>query len=474
MDSEWGWGLLGPGYRLSQRRTRTLGLSPAVEAFNELAAPGLGNVWFGKQLFLALLGLKAAEMVQSFASAKQITKILTANAVEALACLYAIKSDEKDEGKIRGRTILGRKTEVPKFVRAVKRDYYVSNPMRMSTSHPLAALELVKGNGENFNSFTLSPLGEKFVEACLGDSRKVVMDRLKDWIRGGNLPTFDSQKKLDKEFKEALRPDFELAKYGARLLLRDCLEKNGPERDRKRRMALFKLAGRPRPIGKRPPDTEMGADEWFALVETSWEHQRLPGIDDDHWKDIYFGSRFFLARDAALEALNSVERQMGPGENPIPLADAVKQGDTPAHLGRFRKLALEFLEKYQSPNPEAKTFCELGRKNDIAVLRELVRRDGRCLELSADKQEVWPGYLFRAPEPGEEYVEEDEEGDEEEDGEEYEEEDGEEYGEEDDEEDEVDGDDDGEDTQRLPGISPRVGNAILLRKDLAKSLGEKI
>ncbi len=59
------WGMLGPENVHSERRTRTLELGAAVRHFNELAVPGLGGVWFGKQLFLALLGIAVAERVRS-------------------------------------------------------------------------------------------------------------------------------------------------------------------------------------------------------------------------------------------------------------------------------------------------------------------------------------------------------------------------------------------------------------------------
>jgi hypothetical protein len=44
------WGLLGPEVLGSQRRMRTLGLGTVVRKFNDLAVPGMGGVWFGKQL----------------------------------------------------------------------------------------------------------------------------------------------------------------------------------------------------------------------------------------------------------------------------------------------------------------------------------------------------------------------------------------------------------------------------------------
>ena len=45
------WGLLGPESIAIERRTRTLNLGACVRTFNDLAVPGLGGVWFGKQLF---------------------------------------------------------------------------------------------------------------------------------------------------------------------------------------------------------------------------------------------------------------------------------------------------------------------------------------------------------------------------------------------------------------------------------------
>jgi len=59
------WGLLGPETLASERRTRTLGLGATVRAFNDLAVPGLGGVWFGKELLLATLGVAIAERIRN-------------------------------------------------------------------------------------------------------------------------------------------------------------------------------------------------------------------------------------------------------------------------------------------------------------------------------------------------------------------------------------------------------------------------
>ena len=61
------WGLLGPEMLGSQRRVRTLGLASVVRLFNDLAAPGMGGVWFGKQLLIAALGVALAVPVVALA-----------------------------------------------------------------------------------------------------------------------------------------------------------------------------------------------------------------------------------------------------------------------------------------------------------------------------------------------------------------------------------------------------------------------
>ena len=69
------WGLLGPETLPSLRRTRGLGIAASVRRFNDLAVPGLGGVWFGKQIFLALLGVAVAEYVRAWGNSPDIRKI---------------------------------------------------------------------------------------------------------------------------------------------------------------------------------------------------------------------------------------------------------------------------------------------------------------------------------------------------------------------------------------------------------------
>src|SRR5580700_10345534 len=118
------WGLLGPSTLHSERRTRTLGLGAAVRTFNDLAVPGLGGVWFGKQLLLATLGVAIAERARD--SGKRAQNIEVTNAVEALACWLALDFNGwKRDPRLRGALKLSGKKDLS-FATVSKRSSYVT------------------------------------------------------------------------------------------------------------------------------------------------------------------------------------------------------------------------------------------------------------------------------------------------------------------------------------------------------------
>src|ERR1700733_13058051 len=103
------WGLLGPEHLAGSRRTRALGLGSAVSQFNQLAVPGIGGVWFAKQLFLATLGVIVADRLRVLGAS--VKTIEAANAIEALACWGAFESNGwKRDARLRGiQKLFGKK-----------------------------------------------------------------------------------------------------------------------------------------------------------------------------------------------------------------------------------------------------------------------------------------------------------------------------------------------------------------------------
>jgi hypothetical protein len=184
--SEIEWGLLGPEKLASERRTRTLGVGASVRSFNDLAVPGLGGVWFGKQLFLPTLGVALAE--QARASGKRIQNIETANAIEALACWLGLNSNGwQSDARLHGRSKMEGKNDLS-FAVVRKRGFYITKPMRMATVQPLPALGLVEAEGSRFSAFACSPEGRGFIDTqCADYSKRNIIDYLLGWIRGESV-----------------------------------------------------------------------------------------------------------------------------------------------------------------------------------------------------------------------------------------------------------------------------------------------
>src|SRR5687767_12463538 len=120
------WGLLGPEQLAGSRRTRALGLGAAVRKFNQLAVPGLGGVWFAKQLFLATLGVIVAERLRL--TSRNVKTMEIANAIEALACWCAFQSNGwQRDTRLRGVQKLAGKTDLT-LAKLRQPRFYVTQP----------------------------------------------------------------------------------------------------------------------------------------------------------------------------------------------------------------------------------------------------------------------------------------------------------------------------------------------------------
>ncbi|WP_148299309.1 hypothetical protein [Komagataeibacter kakiaceti] len=158
------WGLLGPEQLAGARRTRTLDLGAAVRTFNELAVPGLGGVWFAKQIFLATLGVHLADRLR--ATRPDVRPIKIANTIEALACLCAFKNNKwAADARLRGLQKLPRDGKLT-FSRLGLSRFYVTQPMRMATGEALAALGFVAPGSQRFNSFQCAKAGLDLIDAA--------------------------------------------------------------------------------------------------------------------------------------------------------------------------------------------------------------------------------------------------------------------------------------------------------------------
>jgi hypothetical protein len=373
------WGLVGPEILGDERRTRTLGLGAAVRTFNDLAVPGLGGVWFGKQLFLALLGVAVAERVR--AAGKQVQNIEVSNAVEALACWLALEHNgRKPDPRLRGARKMHGKTDLS-FIVVRKPSFYVTQPMRQATVQPLRALNLVKSGGERFNAFSCTDLGRDFIDVtCDGFNphSRSVLEHLVGWAKDDH-----DDVKTSSRLTVALSPLNPMSKVAREFLRERLVQPTG--QDAARRLAALNWVDELR----REPQRGI-----------NWEF-KPSSLDEAHWRDLYAGALFFGTRDAAIELLDQIEIFIA-GRADVSLSlDAPLSPDLADKAERLRQHAEAFLDQKHDPSPSllAGVFCrECTETRHANLLESLLVREGRVLRLRG--RMIVPGASFRGIQGG--------------------------------------------------------------------------
>ncbi|RZF87252.1 hypothetical protein CWC26_15105 [Pseudoalteromonas sp. S4488] len=371
------WGLLGPDKITSQRRTRTLGLSSIVRKFNDLAVPGLGGVKYAKSVFLACLGVDVAEKVRQ--SGKQVTNIQVTNAIEALACYLAYGSTEwnKDD-RLRGRTKLNSPADLS-YKTFSGTNFYVTQPMRMSTVQALPGLGFVESKGERFNSFSLNQLGKDFVDAACASyrcHRLSIIDFLARWVKD------------EKQLPSSYTPSFgELLHVMSPLVRLDQHALN-----------LFKQAL----LSGENNSRRRGVLKWTQSenLKTYVNWTKPFFIEQTHFDDLKSGAFFFELRNKSLDLLNVIEAEIAPLNPPrLELSEPLSQSIIDA-VSNLKKAANAFLSLEHDPSTskEATYFAnQCLQKNDTDIIISLLERDEVVLRCRG--KQVLPAAAFGKPEP---------------------------------------------------------------------------
>lgn len=378
-DCTQSWGLLGPDGLTSVRRVRTLEVGAAVRQFNELAVPGVGSIWTGRQLLWPLLGIAAAAIART---SMHVSNIEAANAVEALSCRMALASNGwHRDARIRGAQKL-RGSENLSFSAMRRPGFYVSQPMRMSAVQPLLALNLVESESERFNAYKLSDAGEVFLDTACSLYPKCwrslgVVATLANWMTG-SPPKVDHIDQL----REAITP-LEPLPVLAVQTLHEQLAGYSDAKSLRRRAALGWV--------RRCQDAHRPIDDWEGSAPAE--------LSSAHWSDLRAGACFFRTRDAALGVLDACEGFMGPAGVPLlaadPLPDTIRNAMDTARASAISFLSLADAGSYHAAGIQ---FCqEISEGAKSTVLKRLVARDGRVLRLSGN--EVVPGMAFNGGPP---------------------------------------------------------------------------
>ena len=364
------WGLLGPEQLGGERRTRTLDLGAAVREYNERAVPGMGGVWYAKQLLLAMLGIALAQKLRE--RQINVSNITVANAIEALGCYFALKHNQgQGDSRVRGSEKLRGKADFD-FQALCKPGFYVSQPMRMGTGQALLTLGLVRAQGERFNAFMCTAFGYEFINACCGDDG-AQLELLLQWAQKGR-----SVNQLKAPTAAVLSP-LQLLPAQARALLSRRLNtdlasaRGGLQRAAIRRWVQARYA-------------HPAVFDWGA---------RPNDIDVEHWNDLHYGALFFQVQDAAYQVLDGLEQYMAASSRPqFRLGESIPELLS-TRIGHLRELARLFLDNplAQRTDAVAARFChECSAPEASHVLASLVNRDGRVLRLQGTQ--VLPGSAF--------------------------------------------------------------------------------
>lgn len=358
------WGLLGPAVIPSSRRTRTLGVSNVIRAYNELAVPGIGNIWFAKQLLLSLLGIQLAENLR--AEGRRASNIAAANAVEALSCLLIFRQTGfAANAKMRGNTKLQHGDM--SFSKLSSTSGYVTQPMRMSSVQPLLALGLVESDGsQRFNSYRCSEMGTLLIEKSHSNSPgRSPQTRLLQWAHG-SAPHNILSTYLDP--RQSINPM-------SAAMIRESLAKSA---DKERRLALMSWL-------KNAP---------LTITERDIDHSSLSPVHIEQIKD---GARFTAMRDAAHLFLDKCEEYLRrTTDKNIEVHDKSLHDHLKDEHTHLNKAALDYSDgwsRLKDGVDSAKYFSELCKaSNSVRALRELVRRDGTILRIENDT--ILPGSAF--------------------------------------------------------------------------------
>lgn len=367
------WGMLGRESLRPVRRVRTLGLGAVVRNFNELAVPGLGGVWFCRQVFLATLGVAVNELARQAGS--RTSNIQVANALEAFGCWHALyRSGRARDARIKGRETLPHTLEDSSFARISRQSFYITQPMRMQTVQALLELGLVKSTGQRFNSYSMTAAGHAFLDAAFRELARphgaAHLTSLQQWVCGS-----ERNVKTD-TMCDLLSPVAPLP-LPAREQLRHLLV-NGATEDAARRRNLLAWM----------EDLRQGT------VTPEVQPRQLSAA---HWHEVQAGRHFFQLQSAALALLEKVEAllaQLTPHEI---APSGLTQAPVRAALADLRSAAAAYLAHgyVDKQGTGAGTFARSCTDSaDARLIEQLVSLDERVLRMRDGL--VVPGDAFSA------------------------------------------------------------------------------
>jgi hypothetical protein len=356
----------------SERVTVHLGLNKALRYYRELVAPGIGGVWFVRQLSWAVAGISLAETV---ISGRHHSASKIANAIEALACKLIWHKNNQEQG-IRGKRAFVRYPSAWSFQELSQQRYYVQTTFRQSSVRALSGLGLANG-GARFNTMALQPLGKDLASRFLGKNG----DALRDWI---NAKDPFSKPKIGDEWSGPQRAARWLgrlnADYKEKQLVLERLRTNDGSSDSDRRRRLIDVF-------------EDGIDSGLPELKKKLSPQQLKEIEASEAFDALLGS----GRNLIHKCASSLD-----GSRWKPVKDLINDTALDEAIRDLKTQATNFIAKAEDRqrlhllHEDAKGFAsDIMRKNgdNASILANVISRDSEIL-ICTDSNRIEQGPLF--------------------------------------------------------------------------------
>lgn len=284
------WGTLNRETINSTVRQRSFGMNSAMRFYNEAAAPGIGSLWFVRQLYPSLIALYLAD--DPDLAKIGVSRITLANSIEALSCALTLRNDPKAKFTLGRRKFQNHLEESGYFTfsRLRRPGIYVRGPFRVSCVEPLRALGLVRDSSRRFNGYALSALGKDAAKAILAEAPESVQE-LKRWLRGSDrLPGLSSLFQMDGPAAARVRKILKDALFGVR--------KPDPVQEQRGRIRDWLSA-------LNQDDSEF--TPWSVIPSQFQE-------DSDYWATLHEAAAFIAFQNSLRNILTAVEALLDEGE----------------------------------------------------------------------------------------------------------------------------------------------------------------
>lgn len=375
------WYSPAPSEVSSSRISLDFNLRAADLFFRELVVPGLGRIWFARQLSWPLASLALHEE-RSRNGSNSLKPTGICHGIEALACkLEYLNDPQRRSRRILGRRAFGRdaEQEVWSFLRLRQATNYVRNTHRQAATR---AIRLDDGlgfaRGSRFDLLELEPVGRAlanaFLEQRVGKGGTSLRKWLLGWINGDREVSGSSETLL-----QALSPEYPTDQE--RALVRSRLfETSTPANEKRQRLA--RAVGRAANL----PDIESAV---VVRLREAGHHEQANAVIAAR----AFGAVLDRARDSVATLTHAVE----PGRGGVKLATLANDSALKVAIKDLRAAAKSYVEKAntaKADEPTSRAFADaVAVADDCEAIRLLVRRAGEVLGLADGS--VVRGPLFR-------------------------------------------------------------------------------